>query len=202
MKISISANSLVVDENTREWLVWLIKASDYIQGRVLNIRFSTRLMGPPFFFWVIPTYRVLLASYPGLPSQLFFAAVEKSVGKAWKQTSRDVCHRWRQMQREGMKWRRKKYTWWFVIPSSSIQSQKSNRKAKLKTIWHLLESDIYRQSLQICSWLGTTVISASVARRPTRAAWTLLANGGHSCFFGFSTTMTRPAHQLYCNECL
>ena len=28
--ISINANSLVVDENTREWLVWLIKASDYI----------------------------------------------------------------------------------------------------------------------------------------------------------------------------
>ena len=25
----------------------------------------------------------------------FFAAVEKSVGKAWKQTSRDVCHRFR-----------------------------------------------------------------------------------------------------------
>ena len=23
----------------------------------------------------------------------FFAAVEKSVGKAWKQTSRDACHR-------------------------------------------------------------------------------------------------------------
>ena len=57
--ISINANSLVVDENTREWLVWLIKASDYIQSRVLNIRFCTRLMGPPFFFWVIPTYRVL-----------------------------------------------------------------------------------------------------------------------------------------------
>ena len=25
----------------------------------------------------------------------FFAAVEKSVGKAWKQTSRDACHRFR-----------------------------------------------------------------------------------------------------------
>ena len=57
--ISISANSLVVDENSRECLVWLIKASDYIQGRVLNIRFCTRLMGLPFFSWVIPTYRVL-----------------------------------------------------------------------------------------------------------------------------------------------
>ena len=37
-------------------MVWLIKASDYIQSRVLNIRFCTRLMGPPFFSWVIPTY--------------------------------------------------------------------------------------------------------------------------------------------------
>ena len=35
------------------------KASDYIQSRVLNIRFCTHLMGPPFFFWAIPTYRVL-----------------------------------------------------------------------------------------------------------------------------------------------
>ena len=57
--VSINANSFVVDENTRERLVWLIKASDYIQSRVLNIRFCTRLMGPPFFFWAIPTYRIL-----------------------------------------------------------------------------------------------------------------------------------------------
>ena len=45
-----------------------LKASDYIQGRVLNIRFCTRLMGPPFFFWVIPTYRVLPYSMIHVPS--------------------------------------------------------------------------------------------------------------------------------------
>ena len=55
--VSMSANSLFADEHTREWLVWCIKAYDYVQSRVLNIRFCTRLMGPPFFFWVIPTYR-------------------------------------------------------------------------------------------------------------------------------------------------
>ena len=31
----------------------------YIQSRVLNIRFCTRLMGQPFFFCAVRTYRVL-----------------------------------------------------------------------------------------------------------------------------------------------
>ena len=46
-----------------------------------------------YLFPTITCGGYMLASYPGLPSQLFFAAVEKSVGKACKQTSRDVCHR-------------------------------------------------------------------------------------------------------------
>ena len=106
------------------------------------------------------------------------------------------------MQRKGMKRHQQKYTWRFVMTSSSIQRQKSNRKAKLKTTLHLLECDIHRQSLQLCSWLGTTVLSASVECRLTRAAETSLANSWYSRFFGFSTTMTCPAHQLYCSECL
>ena len=36
-KVSSNANSLVADENTRDVIVWLIKAYDYNQSRVLNV---------------------------------------------------------------------------------------------------------------------------------------------------------------------
>ena len=41
----------------------------------------------------IYVYTCSLVPRPSLTA--FFAAVEKSVGKAWKQTSRDACHRFR-----------------------------------------------------------------------------------------------------------
>ena len=36
-KVSSNANSLVADENTRDVIIWLIKAYDYNQSRVLNV---------------------------------------------------------------------------------------------------------------------------------------------------------------------
>ena len=41
-------DSIVTDEDTREWLVWLIKTNDYIQSR-LNVSFCTHYMWQPFF---------------------------------------------------------------------------------------------------------------------------------------------------------
>ena len=58
-KVSRNANSLAADENTRDVIVWLIKAYDYNQSRVLNVSFCTRYIGPPFFSRAIPTYGVL-----------------------------------------------------------------------------------------------------------------------------------------------
>ena len=58
-KVSRNANSLAADENTRDVIVWLIKAYDYNQSRVLNVLFCTRYIGPPFFSRAIPTYGVL-----------------------------------------------------------------------------------------------------------------------------------------------
>ncbi len=58
-KLSSNANSLVAVENTRDVMVWLIKAYDYNQSRVLNVWLCTRDMGPPFFSRAIPTYGVL-----------------------------------------------------------------------------------------------------------------------------------------------
>ena len=48
-KLSSNANSLVTEENTRDVMVWLIKAYDCNQSRVLNVLFWTRYMGSPFF---------------------------------------------------------------------------------------------------------------------------------------------------------
>ena len=66
-EIAILAGNNPYDGNKRSTLDAYLKIPpsvsryepQYIQSRVLNIRFCTRLMGPPFFFWVIPTYRVL-----------------------------------------------------------------------------------------------------------------------------------------------
>ena len=54
-KVSSNANSLVANENTRVIMIWLIKAYDCNQNRVLNVLY----MGLPFFPHAIPTYEVL-----------------------------------------------------------------------------------------------------------------------------------------------
>ena len=54
-----NANSLVSDENAREWLVGFILALHYAYTRVMNMSFCTHLMGTPFFLVAIPTYGVL-----------------------------------------------------------------------------------------------------------------------------------------------
>ena len=52
--LSSNTKSLVTDENTWEWQVWLIKAYDYMRSaRLLNMPFCTHLMQRPFFFSTI-----------------------------------------------------------------------------------------------------------------------------------------------------
>ena len=57
-KLSSNANNLVPDENTRDVMVWLIKAYDYNQNRVLSVLFCRRYMGPPFISRAISIYGV------------------------------------------------------------------------------------------------------------------------------------------------
>ena len=61
-----------------------------------NLSFDNKIIiRPTFFAFSHTACRLKLASYPGLPSQLSLQLWKKSVGKAWKQTSRDACHRFR-----------------------------------------------------------------------------------------------------------